>query len=164
MDKGTPEQAYFENGIVPEDYLKDLPGFDDLIINCPVVSKGALGTNGTSALKRIRIMEGAVDIHTDVLRGMLIGVRELTLPSTLKGLGNSALTGASFLTSFTNNATAMDSVHPSALSDLPESLGTITPIYPEPPVITEASTTRFAGTGIRDEKKLATKSLVAKLL
>lgn len=46
----------------------------------------------------------------------------------------------------------MDSVHPSALSDLPESLGAITPVYPEPPVITEASTTRFAGTGIRDEK------------
>lgn len=84
MDKGTPEQAYFENGIVPEDYLKDLPGFDDLIINCPVVSKGALDTNGTPALKRIRIMEGVVDIHTDVLSGMLIGVRELTFTFDFK--------------------------------------------------------------------------------
>lgn len=152
MDKGTPEQTYFENGIVPADFLKDLPGFDDLIINCPIVSNGALDTDGSPALKRIRIMEGVVDIHADVLRGMLIKVRELTLPSTLKGLGNSALTGASFLTSFTNNATAMDSVHPTALSDLPADIGTIAPVYPPAPVITEASTARFAGTGIRDEK------------
>lgn len=152
MDKGTPEQTYFENGIVPADFLKDLPGFDDLIINCPIVSNGALDTDGSPALKRIRIMEGVVDIHADVLRGMLIKVRELTLPSTLKGLGNSALTGASFLTSFTNNANAMDSVHPTALSDLPADIGTIAPVYPPAPVITEASTARFAGTGIRDEK------------
>lgn len=152
MDKAIPEQAYFDNGVVPADYLKDLPGFDDLIINCPVVANGALDTTGgPSALKRIRIMEGVVDLHSDVLSGMLIGVRELTLPSTLKGLGNSVLTAVSFLTSFTNNATAMDSVHPSALSDLPASLGTITPIYPEPPVVTEATPTRFAGTGKRDE-------------
>lgn len=150
-DSATPEQTYFDNGIVPIDFLKDLPGFDDLIINCPIVANGALDTDGTSALKRIRILEGVVDLYSGVLSGMLIGVRELTLPSTLKGLGENVLTGAALLTSFTNNATSMDSVSLTALGDLPASLGVIAPILPAPPVITEASPTRFAGTGKRDD-------------